>query len=1188
MKRILSLVLAMVMVLGSFSAVFAAEQTAAEKAGAFLQDAGVLQGNAGDLMLDKDLRRRDAVVLLSRLMDKEEEAKEFPSKDLKFNDITDSYYTGFVAWAVANGIVNGKSATKFDPNGDLEARDFATMLLRALGHEVTGDAYTVALETAKKLGLLEDVAVENETTVTRGTMAIMTFNTLGTKMKDSTETLADKLGIEMPAPEVSTDIEITSAVAIANNKVEVKVKEEVNASKADFTIVKKGTTTAVEVKDVVKESAKVFVLETEALVGGTAYTLKSNGKSINFTGIAADKSAPTVVKLSAKDTNTFEIEFTDKMDFVTVTDVKNYTVDKDLKVVKVELDSTRKFATVTTDSAKRGVVYSITIENVINSDGVAMAKTTRRITAVEDKIVPRLDNVRVQNNRMLVVRFLDANGMDKESVEDLANYTINDLAITSAKAYDTDSDGLLETVVLMTETQTANKGYTLTIEGVKDGSVLGNALVKTARAFRGSPEDKTSPVVVAPVKSQNNNKVVIDFFDNNAMSTESLEDIGNYVITLGNNEVLPILEAKASDTTYPRGYTTRRVTLTTAPQELNKSYRVEVKGVEDEFGNALKPVSGSTYAKYYFTSTPVDVTAPFVRKVEYVNSTTVKLTFDEVLNRATATDPTNYIINGKIDTVIKASLSASGTVLTLTTQPLGDNGSYVITINNVEDSYSNVMLNVKVSFIATASSLDTVAPSLVHVYAVNNKEIHLNFDERINTPATGIQIKKGTDAAITLNHVGEINGATTIVYVLSSGTLADGTYELVGTNSATDLFKDAAGNGYLPKANEGNLVYTASNIINTAPEVDYVEQIDTKTLKVVFNEPVTGSIVSGLSASTDPTYDSHLTEWYLSSNTNFVVGKEYTLNFSSMTDLVGTASTTTAYKFTPWYEDLTPPTIIGVAAVDNSTVVVSYDEDIEVTGRYRIYYYDDASGKQVNVYAGLTGTIAPSAPSEVRISVSGLSNSRIYYLEVLTGARDIAGNREEIVGGNNFDFYGSNVVKDDFITGVSIINATTIKTFTTKTIVGLTVYELEEGTSAYTRKLEIAGNVINETTTRNRFESTGIPFLSGIKYEVEVDFGLGLGTQTYRFDGITTDLGLTLTSKDVNTLTVNFPGYDDASYDVAVFGENGNVVLSKTATTSTKDLTVTAHGLVATDVAYVVLYNRLDGSVLNAAKVEVR
>lgn len=59
MKRTLSLVLALVMVLGSFSAVFAAEEEVVNEAAEILYDLGILR----EYRLDDQLERRDAVIL---------------------------------------------------------------------------------------------------------------------------------------------------------------------------------------------------------------------------------------------------------------------------------------------------------------------------------------------------------------------------------------------------------------------------------------------------------------------------------------------------------------------------------------------------------------------------------------------------------------------------------------------------------------------------------------------------------------------------------------------------------------------------------------------------------------------------------------------------------------------------------------------------------------------------------------------------------------------------------------------------------------------------------------------------------------------------------------------------------------------------------------------------------------------
>ena len=53
-----------------------------------------------------------------------------------FADVKEGkYYSGAVAWAENSGIVNGKTATAFDPNGNITRAEFATMLYRYLDAE---------------------------------------------------------------------------------------------------------------------------------------------------------------------------------------------------------------------------------------------------------------------------------------------------------------------------------------------------------------------------------------------------------------------------------------------------------------------------------------------------------------------------------------------------------------------------------------------------------------------------------------------------------------------------------------------------------------------------------------------------------------------------------------------------------------------------------------------------------------------------------------------------------------------------------------------------------------------------------------------------------------------------------------------------------------------------------------------
>ena len=54
-----------------------------------------------------------------------------PGSGCQFNDVSSgSYYYEAVRWGVANGIINGFSATKFGPDGQITREQLITMLFR--------------------------------------------------------------------------------------------------------------------------------------------------------------------------------------------------------------------------------------------------------------------------------------------------------------------------------------------------------------------------------------------------------------------------------------------------------------------------------------------------------------------------------------------------------------------------------------------------------------------------------------------------------------------------------------------------------------------------------------------------------------------------------------------------------------------------------------------------------------------------------------------------------------------------------------------------------------------------------------------------------------------------------------------------------------------------------------------------
>lgn len=1182
LRKLTAVVLAVALVLTSMAAAFAATEESTTAAtvtvvngdkAAVLKELKLYAGTddtnpaAG---LEAALKVQDALIWLATEFGYKAEADKLTDEDAtkalaKFADAKDisDYAKKVVAYSAQEGIIAGEKdkAGKLyvRPAASVTAARFATFMLKGLGYDLTG-SFT---EAVAQLSEVEGAKIDAESTgdLTRDAAVGFMYGVLTAKT-DAGKTVAENLLAADSSLQtvlsknsllpVNGTLAVDTVVAIANNKLAVTLKEAANAAAADFSIVKKGTTTAVAVKDAVKESDKVYVLETDALTGGASYTLTVNGVATNFTGIGADTTTPTVKNVTGKDYNKFEIEFSDRMDYATATDIANYTFNKDIKVTSASLDSGRTKVTLITDVAKKNVVYSLTIQNVKNSDGKVVSKTTRTVTANEDKTAPKVSLHKVQNNRMIVVTFNE--GMDNTALETASNYSINDLEIESVKGYDrVGDDGKYDEVVITTATQETNKAYTLTISNLTDAAVLKNALGTTTRTFRGAATDTSAPTVnlSKPVRSFNNNTVKIYFSDNNAMDVASLEDVSNYTIKDNSGSELDVISAKAMSTSYPDAYNAdnKGVILTTSQQIVDPAkinYTVEVKGVQDEFGNALKPVSGSTYAKYNFMSSDIDDKAPFVEKVEFVSSTQVKFTFNEELLKSTAIDPTNYVFDNDLGAAIKAELSSNRLTVTLTTQEQTGNKKYTVTMNNLQDDYGNVVADAKAAFISTSGTLDVTAPSVSYIYAMNRSEVYVNLSESVSaSPANiafGVLNTDGTMSATVKNFArsGKIDDGKTIVYKAASTSdyLTSDNYQIKATTNGQ--FTDSADNKMTAitvatAAVPTGYTFAGNTIENTPPSVDYVEQIDAKTLRVYFTEPVApGTFTNpGFYKVDSDSSDTHFTSVNYSTGAVFSTTGTVSIPVTQLSDLSGTPLAAAYNSFTPYLQDNAKPVITGVYADDNKTIFVLYDEKVPVSGTYKIYYLN-SSNNPVYIYngSGVYEEDSNKVPAiKISLSSTSVEASKIYYLEPVAGAVDVAGNRADVAG-VKVEFPGTNKVTSGFITGVEINNATTITVGVTgKTINSISVFE-QTANSPYSNLVNMNATLYPGKAWSDGKVSLGAPLLSGHKYRVTVGFVGTATTEDYLFDGNTPDMGVRLTTVagETDTVRLDFAAFDTKPY----------------------------------------------------------
>ena len=138
LKKTLCLVLALVMVLGVCA--FSASATdfnddakiTYKEAVSVLNGIGVIQGKGGGIFApEATLNRAEAAVILTKLMGGEGITAKSSFTDMAGFEWADSY----VAFAEAQGVVYGTSATTYNPAGELTGAQWGAMLLRAAGFD---------------------------------------------------------------------------------------------------------------------------------------------------------------------------------------------------------------------------------------------------------------------------------------------------------------------------------------------------------------------------------------------------------------------------------------------------------------------------------------------------------------------------------------------------------------------------------------------------------------------------------------------------------------------------------------------------------------------------------------------------------------------------------------------------------------------------------------------------------------------------------------------------------------------------------------------------------------------------------------------------------------------------------------------------------------------------------------------
>ena len=425
MKKVLSLVLALVLVLGMIPT-FAVGTGADE-----LKANGFISGNeSGDLLVDQALTREQLAALTAELAGDKELAAIFEQPAVYADaDMISSWAVPFVAYAQEMGWMKGiaqGTETVFKPMDVVTGPELAATLMNALGYTVDSAAkYATVIADAAALGIeLPTGALTRGDAFEAMWVAVSEVNMNGSDM-----TLGVFLGRLEPTTPVVTELKVDSVVATNLKEVIVTFNQEVDSAtvvNANF-VVKKGTATVATTATLLEDGKTVALAVTAANTGldnQAAYTLEVKAAVKNVAGeaftaetfafSAFDATLPEVKSIKVTGPRSLELMFSEPIKGTTgVVTVKEGTTTlavnptftfNDSNVVSVQLYS----------NMVDGKTYDVSVKEFKDFADYNNVVTTIQLPYVKDTTPPVASVTKAEQSYVVVEFDKPVTGLSKD------------------------------------------------------------------------------------------------------------------------------------------------------------------------------------------------------------------------------------------------------------------------------------------------------------------------------------------------------------------------------------------------------------------------------------------------------------------------------------------------------------------------------------------------------------------------------------------------------------------------------------------------------------------------------------------------------------------------------------------------------------------------------------------------------
>ncbi|NOZ61223.1 MAG: hypothetical protein GXO74_06040, partial [Calditrichaeota bacterium] len=656
-----------------------------------------------------------------------------------------------------------------------------------------------------------------------------------------------------------------------------------------------------------------------------------------------DTTPPTLISATLISATQLRVNFSEKVDRAAAETISNYQISNGVVINSAALDTNDQTVTLTTSAHPVGN-YTLTVNNIADlADPPNVIAPNSQIDYSFTEQTPfEITEIQVVDTSHIIIVF--SKKVETVSAEDIDNYEI----IPSISILDANLDPDEYSVHLTTSKHDAGQ-YALVVSNIQDQSQPPQTIEPRTTIIYQVPD--FVPPTVASVVSLSETQVRVNFSEK--VDSTTAENVINYQISGG----IVILQAQL-------GADGQSVLLTTTAHN-EGSYTLQVQNVTD-LANPPNVIQTPNSHSYNY----VDQTPPTILSVQAIIDTQIVVTFSEPLDRAAAESITNYQIFNDVQ-VLSATLDVTEKVVHLITTPHIE-AHYILIVQNIKDKAQTPNVIPSDNY-WIYNYVDQIPPTLENVEALTDTTVLVTFSEAVDQTS-----------AETTNNYKILFG----VNLLTAQLLEANNQVLLTTTQhqpqeyilQVNNIRDRAAN---PNTIASNTTFVYEYVDQMPPEIVTVNAIDDTHIDVVFNEPINQlsaerihnyQIQPGISViSAQLDIDEKTVHLTTSSHTE----GQYSLIVNDIQDQADPPNsihenTTFNYEFV----DTAPPVLLNVTAVDRDSVLIEFNEPLEVSSATDIVNY------QIQNFIEIYQATLDSTGKFVTLVTSAHDEGKIYFLSI--------------------------------------------------------------------------------------------------------------------------------------------------------------------------------------------------------------